>query len=217
MNHKDTETQRRSSVIRLEVASTAFPKYDQNPNTGVLPNPQLRFPLMLRSFSPRVTTQISLLFVLVILLFTACQKQTDTRAADEATLKNLDAEWSKAAGAKDIEKTVSYYSDDALILPPNLPTIQGKKQARAMWQGMFSVPGFGGGWKATKVEVARSGDLGYVTGTYELSETDASGKPMVDTGKYLEVWKKQADGSWKCVADMFNTDLSSAPPAGERP
>lgn len=173
---------------------------------------------MPRSFSRRLTTQISLLVVLVLLSsFAACQTAGDTRAADEATLRTLDAEWSKAAGAKDVEKTVSYYTDDALILPPNLPTIQGKQGARAMWSGMFSVPGFGGGWKATKVEVARSGDLGYVTGTYELSETDASGRPMVDKGKYLEIWKKQADGSWKCVADMFNTDLSSAPPAGDRP
>ena len=170
---------------------------------------------MLRSF----TTQVSLLLILILMsLFAACQTAgSDTRAADEATLRNLDAEWSKAAAAKDLEKTASYYTDDALILPPNMPAIQGKQQARAMWQGMFSVPGFGGGWKATKVEVARSGDLGYVTGAYELSETDASGKPMVDKGKYLEIWKKQADGSWKCVADMFNTDLPSMASAGDRP
>lgn len=166
---------------------------------------------MLRAFTPRVATLFS---VLLSSLFVACQRQTDTRTADEATLRNLDAEWSKAAGAKDLEKTVSYYTDDALILPPNIPTIQGKQGARAMWQGMFSVPGFGGGWKATRVEV--SGDLGWVTGTYELSETDASGRPMVDKGKYLEVWRKQADGSWKCVADMFNTDLSSVG-AADRP
>jgi ketosteroid isomerase-like protein len=176
---------------------------------------------MPRSFTPRVSKQVCLVFILVLLpLFAGCSSQNaaaDTRAADEATLRNLDAEWSKAAGAKDLEKTASYYSDDALILPPNMPTITGKQQGRAMWQGMFSVPGFGGGWKATKVEVARSGDLGYVTGTYELSETDASGKPMVDKGKYLEIWKKQADGSWKCVADMFNTDLPSVAPAGDRP
>ena len=89
---------------------------------------------MIRSFTPRVAT---LLFVLILLsLVAACQKQTDTRAADEATLRNLDAEWSKAAGAKELEKTVSYYTDDALILPPNIPSIQGKQGARAMWQGM---------------------------------------------------------------------------------
>jgi len=168
---------------------------------------------MLRSLTPRV---VALLSVVVLLsLLPACKSAGDTRAADEATLRNLDAEWSKAAGAKDLEKTVSCYTDDKLILPPNIPSIQGKQGARTMWGGMFSVPGFGGGWKATRVEV--SGDLGWVTGTYELSETDASGKPMVDRGKYLEVWRRQADGSWKCVADMFNTDLSSVASAGEMP
>ncbi|HZI62195.1 MAG TPA: DUF4440 domain-containing protein [Pyrinomonadaceae bacterium] len=128
-------------------------------------------------------------------------------------MRNLDAEWSKAAGAKDIDKTVSFYSDDALVMPSNSPVLQGKAAAQAMWQAMFSMPGFGGGWKATRVEVARSGDIGYVTGTYEINETDASGKQKTDKGKYLEVWKKQADGSWKCVADMFNTDLPPTPPA----
>ncbi len=130
-------------------------------------------------------------------------------------MRKLDDEWSKAAGAKDLEKTVSFYSDDTQILPPNSPVLQGKDAARAMWKSMFAVPGFGGGWKATKVEVAQSGDLGWTTGPYEITEVDAKGKPMTDKGKYLAVWKKQADGSWKCVADMFNTDLppASAPPA----
>ena len=171
---------------------------------------------MLRSFVPvRTSRHVTFLFIVLTLsLLTACQQPgttttADTRSADEAALKNLDAEWSKAAGAKDVDKTASYYSDDALVLPPNMATINGKQGARAMWQGMFGVPGFGGGWKASKVEVARSGDLAYVTGTYELSETDAKGKPMTDKGKYLEVWKKQGDGTWKCVVDMFNSDLPS--------
>jgi len=171
---------------------------------------------MLRSFFVHISARTTLLLIALpfLLVVNACQQQAasiaaDTRSADEATLKNLDAEWSKAAGAKDVDKTASYYSDDALVLPPNMPAINGKQGARAMWQGMFSVPGFGGGWKVSKVEVARSGDLAYVTGTYELSETDAKGKPMTDKGKYLEVWKKQADGTWKCVVDMFNSDLPS--------
>src|SRR5262245_37098894 len=129
-----------------------------------------------------------LLVVALLSLSIACQPQaaSDTRAADEATLRNLDAEWSKAAGAKDADKTVSYYSDDAQVMPANTPVIHGKAGARAMWKGMFDMPGFAGGWKPAKVEVARSGDLAYVTGTYELSETDASGKPKIDKGKYLE-------------------------------
>ena len=168
-----------------------------------------------------VTTRLSLLFVLLLLSLTAaCQKQTvaDTRSTDEATLRKLDEEWSKAAGAKDLEKTVSFYTDDALVMPPNIPVLQGKEAARAMWKGMFSVPGFGGGWKATRVEVAKSGDLAYVTGRYEISETDASGRALTDTGNYLEAWKKQADGNWKCVADMFNSEVApGASDAADRP
>jgi len=129
------------------------------------------------------------------------------RAADEAALKALDIAWSKAAGAKDVDKTVSYYADEAMVMPSNSPALTTKEAIRAMWQGMLGAPNFSGGWTPTKVEVARSGDLAYVTGTYELSETDAGGKPVTDKGKYLEVWKKQADGNWKCVADMFNTSL----------
>ena len=106
--------------------------------------------------SSRTTPRITLLLiVLSLFLLTGCQQQAtttvaDTRSADEATLKNLDAEWSKSAGARDVEKTASYYSDDAIVLPPNMPTINGKQGARGMWQGMFGVPGFGGGWKASK-------------------------------------------------------------------
>ena len=181
--------------------------------------PRLVF-LLLKFVSP-LTLGTGLLSVLLLVsLSLACQTQTassdtDTRAADEAALRKLDDEWSKAAGAKDLEKTVSYYSDDTLIMPSNSPVLQGKDAARAMWKAMFAVPGFGGGWKATRVEVAKSGDLGWTSGPYEITEIDANGKPMTDKGKYLAVWKKQADGSWKCVADMFNTDLppASAPPA----
>ena len=50
-----------------------------------------------------------------------------------------------------------------------------------------------------------------MSGNYEFKETDAGGKPITDKGKYLEIWKKHADGSWKCVADMFNSDLPSVP------
>ncbi len=185
---------------------------------------------MSKAIYPQLSTRIGFLFVFLFSLSLACQTQTavdtnrnaapkpDTRAADEAALRKLDDEWSQAAGAKDLEKTVSYYSDDALVLPPNSPVLQGKDAVRGMWKAMFNVPGFGGGWKASRVEVSQSGDLGWTTGPYEITETDASGKPMTDKGKYLAVWKRQADGSWKCVADMFNTDLppASAPPAVQK-
>ena len=66
-------------------------------------------------------------------------------------------------------------------------------------------------WKVSKVEVARAGDLAYVIGTYVLAM-----KPANETGKLMEVWKKQADGKWKCIADTFNSDLPLPSPAAEK-
>jgi ketosteroid isomerase-like protein len=59
--------------------------------------------------------------------------------------------------------------------------------------------------------------MAWVSGTYELTIKDASGKSANDRGKYLEVWEKQPDGNWKCAADMWNSDLAvSEPPAAEK-
>ena len=155
-----------------------------------------------------------------MVLALACQPTTqtppDTRAADEAALRKVDDDWSKAAGARDVDKTVSYYSDDALVMPPNAPVTTSKEEIRKIWKDYLTSPGFSGGWKATKVEVARSGEIGYVSGTWEFTFNDASGKPMADRGKFTEVWKKQADGNWKCVADIWNSDLPLPAPAAKK-
>jgi ketosteroid isomerase-like protein len=157
------------------------------------------------------TSLVLLLFLLT--LSTACQTQatSGTQAADETALRKLDDEWSRAAGSRDVEKTISYYSDDAVVMLPNIPTLTGKEPIQTLWKSMLDSPDFSGGWKATKVEVARSGDLAYVSGNYEFNEKDNSGKPITDKGKYLKIWKKQADGSWHCVADMFSSDLPAGP------
>jgi len=149
----------------------------------------------------------------VVLILTACGQQAppDTRAADAATIKDLDAQWSKKAAANDVEGTMSFYTDDASMLPPNAPIAIGSQAIRSMW-ATFLIPGNSVSWEASKVEVARSSDLAYSTGVYQFTGKDAQGKPESDHGKYLEVWKKQADGKWKVVADMYNSDLPAAPP-----
>ncbi len=58
----------------------------------------------------------------------------------------------------------------------------------------------------TQVEVARSGDIAYETGTYALTSTDKKGKATTSKGKYVVVWKKQPDGKWKAAADIWNPD-----------
>jgi ketosteroid isomerase-like protein len=131
----------------------------------------------------------------------------------EQALRDADAAWSKAARSKDLDKTVSYYSDDATVLPPNASAATTKDAIRKIWQDMLASPGFAISWKATKVEMAKSGDLGFVSGAYELTMNDTSGKPVTDKGKYVEVWEKKADGKWKCGTDTWNSDLPASPSA----
>ena len=145
--------------------------------------------------------------------FVCLGSAADTKSAIEKALRDLDAQWSAAAGAKDLDKTVSFYSADAVVMPPNASAATTKEAIRSVWKEMLTSPGAAISWKATKVEVAKSGDLACVSGTYEETTIDASGKPVKDHGKYVEVWEKQADGKWKCGADIWNSDLPATAPA----
>jgi uncharacterized protein (TIGR02246 family) len=150
----------------------------------------------------------------LLLLASACNQQTpaDSRAADESAIREIEAQWARTAAAHDLEGCVSYYSDDASILPPNSPIASGKQAIRAVWASVLR-PGASLSWQVSKVEVSRSGDLAYVMGAYQFAEKDPQGNTVADHGKTLEVWKKQADGKWKAVADTFNSDLPPwAPP-----
>jgi ketosteroid isomerase-like protein len=152
---------------------------------------------------------------LALMLFASgCGPSTpkDTRAADETTIRNLDAQWAKSAAAKDVDATVGYYSDDASLLAPNTPIASDKQSIRASWVGLLG-PDASLTWQANKVEVARSSDLAYVVGTYQLTMKDSQGRSANDTGKFVEVWKKQADGNWKTTVDIFNSDLPAEKPA----
>ena len=154
------------------------------------------------------------LTLLVSFLFICTVSAVDTKSIEQA-LRDLDAQWSAAAGAKNLEKTVSFYSEDTVVMPPNTSAATTKEAIRKVWEGLLASSGLVINWKATKVEVAKSGDLACLNGTYELTMNDASGKPVNDRGKYVEVWEKQADGKWKCGTDIWNSDLPASTP-GEK-
>jgi ketosteroid isomerase-like protein len=153
------------------------------------------------------------------LLFALCAQlvfaaTTFAAGPDEKAVRDADAEWSKVAGAKDLDKTVGFYADDAIVLPPNQAMVTTKDGIRNLWKGfMDSFQTIS--WNTTRVEVAKSGDMAVTTGTYELTMKDGT----KDHGKYCEVWEKKG-GAWKVATDMFSSDLpatsapSSPAPAG---
>lgn len=133
-------------------------------------------------------------------------RQAVTPSADEMAIRETAAAWSKAAGAKELERCLSFYTQDASVLPFNAPIAEGRDQIRHVWSILMSNPGYSLRFAPTKIEVAQSGDLAYEIGTFDLTLADDAGKPTPMRGKYVVVWKKQANGMWKAAADTFNTD-----------
>ena len=135
----------------------------------------------------------------------AGSESSDASAKD--ALLQADIAWSRTVNADDKEAFFGTLLSDVVLLAPHQPIAEGAEAASAAFQGMFGLPGFHLAWQPTSAEVSESGNMGFTIGTYELQFDGEDGKPVVDRGKYLTVWKKQADGSWKVAADMFNTNL----------
>lgn len=161
----------------------------------------------------RLDVRMKTKLFIVLCLPVAFATTTFAAGGDEKAVRDADEAWSKVAGAKDLDKTVSYYADDAIVLPPNEPMVMGKDGIRNLWKAFldsFSTIS----WHTTRVEVSKSADMAVTTGTYELTMKDGT----KDRGKYCETWEKKG-GSWKVATDMFSSDLpapgsSPSPAAG---
>lgn len=140
-------------------------------------------------------------------------KQTATAAgsisaADMAGIRSADSAFVAAANAGDAEKIAQVYAEDGSLLAPNLPPQKGRDAVRAFWGGFFDA-------YTVRFEVASDtiegrGDLAYNQGRYRFTAVPkAKGVPGVaDEGKFLEILKKQPDGSWKYVVDMYSSNLA---------
>jgi ketosteroid isomerase-like protein len=119
------------------------------------------------------------------------------------TLKQLEAEFMKAAADKGSAGYMSYYADDSVEVPNGGPLIQGKTNIA---QSMEFLDDKNNRlvWRPVGADISSSGDLGYTYGSFEFHAKNRDGKPVVEYGKYTSIWKRQKDGSWKVVLDMGN-------------
>lgn len=123
------------------------------------------------------------------------------------SLKATDNALSKAVADRELEKIMSFYTDDAVLMPTAEPIVSGKKAIREEWRHILDIPGFQAKSALTKVEVARDGDMAYSMGTYLATMLGENGKQAAEPGKYLTIWKRQPDGSWRIVVETYNTDI----------
>jgi ketosteroid isomerase-like protein len=131
--------------------------------------------------------------------------------AERAALVRLDKAWAQAAAARDIEKTLSFWADDATVFPPGQPAVVGKEALRKYVSAGFALPGFSIQWETNDFVVSASGDMAYGVGTNKVAFTGPQGTPVVEHGRAVTVWRKTAGGSWQCVVDIWNAEPSAPP------
>jgi ketosteroid isomerase-like protein len=132
-------------------------------------------------------------------------------AAAEKGVRAADAAWAAAAQTGNIDAWMAFYSADTIVMPPNASLTSGKDLARQSISTLLAHPHLSMSWHPINVQVAASADLASLTGGYELHFDDARGAPVADHGKVLEIWRRDSDGSWRCIVDTWISDGSTLP------
>jgi uncharacterized protein (TIGR02246 family) len=145
----------------------------------------------------------------------ACNSQpADTSAADTKAIQDIETQWNQDYAAKDASKIIAHYADDAVLMAPGMPSDHGITAVSATIKQMTADPALALKFQSSKIEVAKSGDIGYTQGIYTMTATDPVTKQVIhDHGSYVTTYRKQPDGTWKAVADIATSEVP--PPAAQ--
>jgi uncharacterized protein (TIGR02246 family) len=144
---------------------------------------------------------------------TACNQTAVSHDADVKAIQDDEAQWNQDYAAKDNDKIVAHYADDAILMVSGIPSNSGKEAIRNALKQMVSDPALSLKFHASRVEVAKSGDLAYTQGVYTLTVTDPQTRQIVnDHGTYVTTYRKQPDGTWKVVADIATSEVPTPAP-----
>ena len=152
-----------------------------------------------------------------VLLVAACESDRGGSAtaapaelseADRAGIQAADSAFMAATNAGDVDAVASVYAGNAMLLPPNSPPQRGRDAIRKFWDGFLKA-------YTVKFEIGSDtiegrGDLAYNVGHYRFTAVPmARSEPgMADEGKFVEILKRQPDGRWKYVVDMYSSNLA---------
>ena len=130
-------------------------------------------------------------------------------AADEAALARTSEAYSRAAVSGDMAALAALYAEDAILLPPNQGAVEGRGAIQAFFETFPTITEF----QLEQMEIEGGADMAWVRGAYSMKIAVPNvAIPASDQGKYVEIWKKQADGSWMIARDIYNSDLAPAGP-----
>ena len=143
----------------------------------------------------------------VLLACLSCSPNRDTEPEREALMQTSRA-WARAAASGDVERMVSFWADDAIILPPDRPAVVGKDAIRDFVRRSFALPHFSVTWEPERARISAAGDIGYLVERNQFTFADSSGKMHTLFGKAVTVWRRDRTGPWVCIIDTWNASPS---------
>ncbi|THH35614.1 YybH family protein [Neolewinella litorea] len=152
----------------------------------------------------RHSSFLQLLLFAGCLMIVGCDNDSVDRDAEAEQLMQASRDWSNAAQARDVEKTLEFWAEDALVITAGQPDMQGREAIRGMIEGSFADPNFSISWEPVSAKISESGDMGYLIEDSRMTMADSTGSPVVQEFRSVTIWKKQADGSWKNVVDVMS-------------
>jgi len=124
---------------------------------------------------------------------------------ERAELLRRDAEWSALASrGGDVDAVVDYWTEDAVVVPNGQPRIVGRQALRQYVTESMKIPGFRISWKSSDPVLSPDGRMAYMLAENVVSMQGPDGSTVTIPGRALTIWRKETDGLWRCVADIWN-------------
>ena len=124
---------------------------------------------------------------------------------DKSALMEADKSWARAAAEKNLADLMAFYHNEASLLPPDAPPVEGKEKIRKRFRKQFEDPDFYLTWSVTKVSVSKSCDLAYTRGVSTVRYRNEQGKLVEAHEQYVAVWVRSDDGEWLVLEDIYNS------------
>jgi ketosteroid isomerase-like protein len=128
--------------------------------------------------------------------------------AEGRKLLQLDRDMEQAYSTKDLEKILSFWSDDARIVEPGESIYEGKAAIRALLISVLKTPGLSISWTSDKPVFSPDGKLAYVTAVDTVKSTGPGGSVVVQTGRGVLIWRRYDNNEWRAVFDISNQSVT---------
>jgi ketosteroid isomerase-like protein len=130
-------------------------------------------------------------------------------ATERNRLLQRDAEWAATASeGSDIERILSFWTEDAVVIPPGLPAITGKSALRQYVEGSMQIPGFRINWTSTDVTFSPDRNLAYMFSQNAITMNNPAGISVSTKGRAVTIWRLEPDNEWRCAVDIWNVEAA---------